>query len=144
MDFHGVPGSHVYKDRASPLDSRIDFVRFTFVTAALPGFFLKSPRKGRAYLKPDGPTSVLNHPTRRPVTVVPSDIIAGRTGRRQGRPSRAYSRRTECRPSSTVIGRLLYIFTRASFVQQGLIFGATESDMVWMEQMLTDLASRSE
>jgi len=30
-----------------------------------------------------------------------------------------------------------------SWVKQGLIFGATESDMVKMEQMLNDLASRS-
>jgi len=30
-----------------------------------------------------------------------------------------------------------------SWVQHGLIFGATESDMVKMEQMLNDLASRS-
>jgi len=59
-----------------------------------------------------GPPSGLNRPVRRPGTVVPSDIIAGRTGRHQGRPSRPYTRRTEYRPSSTVIGRLLYIFTR--------------------------------
>jgi hypothetical protein len=32
MDFHGVPGSHEYKDRAFPLDSRIGLIRFTFVT----------------------------------------------------------------------------------------------------------------
>jgi len=31
-----------------------------------------------------------------------------------------------------------------SWVKQGLIFGATESDMVHMEKMLTDLASWSE
>jgi hypothetical protein len=30
-----------------------------------------------------------------------------------------------------------------SWVKQGLIFGTTESDMVKMEQMLNDLASRS-
>jgi len=30
-----------------------------------------------------------------------------------------------------------------SWVKQGLIFGATESDMVKTEQMLNDLASRS-
>jgi len=30
-----------------------------------------------------------------------------------------------------------------SWVKQGLIFGETESDMVKMEQMLNDLASRS-
>ena len=30
-----------------------------------------------------------------------------------------------------------------SWVKQGLIFGATESDMVKMEQMQNDLASRS-
>jgi hypothetical protein len=27
---------------------------------------------------------------------------------------------------------------------EGVIFGETESEMVWMEQMLTDLASQSE
>jgi hypothetical protein len=27
---------------------------------------------------------------------------------------------------------------------EGLIFGETESDMVWMEQILTDLASQSD
>jgi hypothetical protein len=43
---------------------------------------------------------------------ITSDIIAGRTRRHQGRASRPRSRRIECRPSSTVIGRLLYIFTR--------------------------------
>ncbi|KAF8534695.1 hypothetical protein BDD12DRAFT_895364 [Trichophaea hybrida] len=32
--------------------------------------------------------SVLNRPVRRPGTVVPSDIMAGRTGRRENRPSR--------------------------------------------------------
>jgi len=30
-----------------------------------------------------------------------------------------------------------------SWIQQGLIFGAMGSDIVWMEQMLKDLASRS-
>jgi len=30
-----------------------------------------------------------------------------------------------------------------SWVQQGLVFGASESDIVRMEQMLKDLASRS-
>jgi len=33
--------------------------------------------------------------------------------------------------------------TIQSWIQQGLVFGATESDMVRMEQMLQDLASRS-
>jgi len=33
--------------------------------------------------------------------------------------------------------------TIQSWIQQGLVFGATESDMVRMDQMLQDLASRS-
>jgi len=33
--------------------------------------------------------------------------------------------------------------TIQSWIQQSLVFGATESDMIRMEQMLQDLASRS-
>jgi len=32
MEFHGAPGSPIYKDKDSPLDIPIDFFRFTLAT----------------------------------------------------------------------------------------------------------------
>jgi lysyl-tRNA synthetase class II len=63
----------------------------------------------------------------------PSEILPGRTGRRQGRLSRPYSRRTECRPSSTVIGRLLFIFRRDP-IEPNNVIQASECMKSWVQR----------
>jgi len=54
MDFRRVPGLDVYKNRASPLDSRIDSVRFTFVTSNFAPIDL-------IFLLTDNPWSYISH-----------------------------------------------------------------------------------
>jgi len=63
----------------------------------------------------------------------PSEIPPGRTGRRQGRQSRPYSRRTECRRSSTVIGRLLFIFRRDP-IEPNNVIQASECMKFWVQR----------
>ncbi|KAF8540306.1 hypothetical protein BDD12DRAFT_880693 [Trichophaea hybrida] len=80
--------------------------------------------------------NVLNRPVR------PRFLQDGRDGAKAVR-LRPYSRRTDVGRHPPSSGG--YCFGINEILgAEGVIFGETESEMVWMEQMLTDLASRSE
>ena len=63
-------------------------------------------------------------------STVPSEISPGRTDGAKAVRLRPSSRRTECRPSSTVIGRLLYIF-RLNPIKPNTVIQASECMKSW-------------
>jgi ankyrin repeat protein len=64
----------------------------------------------------------------------PSEISPGRTDGAKAVRLRPSSRRTECRPSSTVIGRLLYIF-RLNPIKPDNVIQASECMKSWVQRV---------